>query len=86
MRKVPAPCPFCQNYSVTPGQTVAVNPQKDNLACGTRLFVDGVGTVTVTDHGDLDPRYVHQLDHYSGISACNKVGGNIGFRTTFQLL
>ena len=85
MRDVPNPCPKCSGYSVTPNKTVAINPSRVNLSCGTKLFVENVGTVTVTDHGTLNPNYQLQLDHYAGVSGCNRVGGNIGYGMTFQL-
>lgn len=85
MRKVPQPCPFCDGMPVTPGQTVAVHEsrQRADLPCGTQVFVDGVGVVTVTDVGGL--LTTNQLDHYAGTSGCNRTAGTIGMRPTFKL-
>lgn len=83
LRDVPLPCPYCQGMSLNPGVSVAVHPSRTDLPCGTNLFVDGVGVVTVADHGTLPSS--SQLDHYVGASGCNRTAGTIGFRPTFRL-
>ena len=83
LRKVPQPCPYCQGVALTPGYSVAVHPSRTDLPCGAMLFVDGVGVVSVSDHGSLPSS--SQLDHYAGTSGCNRTAGTIGFRPTFHI-
>ncbi len=83
LRQESSPCPSCSGMSVVAGMTVAANKMNQDLPCGSRVFVDGVGVVQVTDHGG--GLAVKQLDHYVGISGCNQAS-TIGYRATFLLL
>ncbi len=82
LRQVPNPCSKCGG-TLTVGVSVARNPSNENLPCGTKVYVYGVGPVTVQDAGGglaLD-----QLDHYAGISGCDETAGTIGRRKTIKL-
>lgn len=69
--------------SVAPNSTVAVSPTNRQLSCGARVFVPGVGTRLVTDNGA--GLRDDQLDHYSGVSGCNRTAGTIGTAPAFRL-
>lgn len=81
-RRVSQPCPACKDKKVIPGATVAVNSSHTKLDCGSRVFVDSVGELEVTDYGGQ--LTVSQLDHYVGVSGCN-FAATIGNRMTFLL-
>ena len=82
-RKVPSPCPQCSNLGLGPNATVAIHPMNPFLKCGDRVFIVGVGSRIVTDHGG--GLTLSQLDHYAGVSGCNSAGGTIGNAPTFKL-
>jgi len=82
-RRVPAPCPSCQNETVVTNLTVARRGNHPHLPCGATVFVEGVGVRIVTDTGG--GLAMQQLDHYAGISGCNREGGTIGYRVTIRL-
>ena len=66
MREVSAPCGSCG--PLVSGQSVATKPNHPDLGCRDKVYVVGMGTVTVMDTGDLDEA---QLDHYIGRTPCN---------------
>jgi len=75
-------CPYCSDLSLTPDQTVAVHPNNNLLNCGDMVLVHGEGVRTVTDRGT--GLSLTQLDHFSGLSACNSVS-SIGIRKIIKL-
>ena len=85
MREVPAPCPRCTDLSLTVNTSVAVSQENlgGELPCGTRLYVVGLGTVTVKDIGSGVGDT--QLDHYIGTTGCNKYGGSHPSAVTIKL-
>jgi hypothetical protein len=82
-RRVAAPCPQCAGQQLGVGTTVARNVNSSDLPCGAKLYVHGVGTVTVADAGG--GLALNQLDHYAGFGGCNRVGGSIGVRKVIRL-
>ena len=80
MRKVSAPCASCGG-SLTTNKSVATKRNHPYLNCGNRVYVHGVGVVTVKDTGALATA---QLDHYSGRSGCN-APNDIGTLKTIKL-
>jgi len=67
LRKTGAPCAQCGG-TVSVGD-VAVAPSHPDLHCGDTICVYGHGTHTVVDNGGGVPE--GELDHYTGVSACN---------------
>ena len=80
MRKVSAPCASCGG-SLTKNKSVATRSGHPYLKCGNRVYVHGVGVVTVKDTGALAEA---QLDHYYGKTACNDAP-TIGTKKTIKL-
>jgi len=67
LRRTGAPCAQCGG-TVSVGD-VAVKPSHPHLGCGDTVCVHGHGTHTVVDTGSGVAEA--QLDHYTGVSACN---------------
>ena len=61
---------------MTINKTVAVQEYHPLLNCGDNVYVRTVGVVTVADFGGRMAHGNNQLDHYSGVSGCNREGGN----------
>lgn len=58
--------------------TVAVGPHNQNLSCGDRIFIHGIGVKTVTDAcpgcpNRLGPGVVDQLDNYTTDDRCSGI-------------
>ncbi|MBV9267769.1 MAG: hypothetical protein JO061_16490 [Acidobacteriaceae bacterium] len=75
-RQVPAPCPYCGG-TLTSGVSLAISASnQDGLQCGNNVYVYGIGTGTVADHGG--GLSGNQIDHYEQTNACT---ANIGTPT-----
>lgn len=84
-RRYRIPSPIRTKCNLTPivGQTVARHEFNSDLACGTIVFIDGLGKRTVEDIGDFDRA---QLDHYRGVgAAAGCLTWNSTSRATFRL-
>ncbi len=81
MRKVSAPCASCGG-TLTKNKSVATSRGHPDLPCGTKVYVHGVGVVTVKDTGRGVART--QLDHYYGKTACDDAP-SIGTKKTIKL-
>lgn len=83
LRGTDTPCPACQGGDLQADGTVAINSGNPDLRCGDRVFVYQVGIRRVTDYGG--GLALNQLDHFSGISGCNRTAGTIGILKTIKL-